>query len=82
MQCQKMVNRRVLRMAPLLCCAITAGHGQASLPDVTVIAPKPPTEEQLAGEAVPHFVESHATPSTVIHQLTRWRTGIVDTSNR
>jgi hypothetical protein len=72
-------------MASLLCCAITAGQGQAantndaataSLPDVTVTAPKPPTEEQLAGEAVPHFVESHATPSTVIHQLTRWRTGI------
>jgi hypothetical protein len=86
MQRQKIrVNRRALRMAPLLLCAITAGHGQAadtpdtataSLPDVTVIAPKPPTEEQLAGEAVPHFVESHATPSTVIHQLTRWRTGI------
>ena len=32
--------------------------------------------EELAGEAVPRFVQSHTTPSTAIHQITRWRTGI------
>jgi len=48
----------------------------ASLPDVTVTAPRPPDPQELAGEAVPKFITSHATPSTVIHQLARWRTGI------
>ncbi|MGB6309022.1 MAG: hypothetical protein WBF89_14650 [Steroidobacteraceae bacterium] len=76
---------RALRMALLLCCAMTLSHAPAasaadpaaaSLPDVTVIAPRPPTPQELAGEAVPHFVESHATASTVLHQLTRWRTGV------
>jgi hypothetical protein len=46
------------------------------LPDVTVVAPRPPTPQELAGEAVPDFVQAHAAPSTVIHQMTRWRTGI------
>jgi len=59
----------------LYCCAVAA-EAPPSLPDVTVIAPRPPTLEQLAGEAVPHFVQSHTTPSTVIHQITRWRAGI------
>jgi hypothetical protein len=51
------------------------------LPGVTVTAPRPPTSEELAGEAVPHFVSSHVTPSTVIGQLTRWRTGICPVTN-
>jgi hypothetical protein len=46
------------------------------LPEVTVTAPRLPTPEELAGEAVPNFVASHAVPSIVIRQLMRWRTGI------
>ena len=53
----------------------THGSSQAQ-PAVTVTAPRPPTPEELAGRAVPNFVVSHVTPSTVIGQLTRWRTGI------
>ena len=41
-----------------------------------MIAPRPPAPEELAGEAVPEFVKAHTAPSTVIHQITRWRTGI------
>ena len=48
----------------------------ASLPDVTVTAPRPPTPQELAGEAVPDFVKSHAMPSMAIGQLARWRTGV------
>lgn len=44
------------------------------LPDITVTAPRPPTDAELAGEAVPNFIASHATPSALIGQLTRWRT--------
>lgn len=53
-----------------------ASKSAATLPDVTVTAPRPPDPQELAGDAVPNFITSHATPSTVIHQLARWRTGI------
>jgi hypothetical protein len=53
-----------------------ASAAAAALPEVTVTAPRAPTAEELAGEAVPNFVKSHSTPSTVIGQLTRWRDGI------
>jgi hypothetical protein len=59
-----------------LYCCVVAAEPSTSLPDVTVIAPRPPTPEELSGEAVPRFVQSHTKPSTVIHQITRWRTGI------
>jgi len=62
-------------LSVLYCCAVTA-EPLPSLPDVTVIAPRPPTPEELAGEAVPDFVKAHTSPSTVIHQITRWRDGI------
>jgi hypothetical protein len=48
----------------------------AELPDVTVIAPRPPAPQELAGDAVATFISSHAAPSVVLHQLTRWRVGI------
>jgi hypothetical protein len=54
----------------------TSTSESSSLPPITVTAPRPPTPQELAGEAVPHFVESHAIPSIVIHQLTRWRVNI------
>jgi hypothetical protein len=50
--------------------------GDAGLPSVTVTAPRPPTTQELAGDAVPNFVRSHSTPSRVIGQLTRWRTPV------
>jgi hypothetical protein len=46
------------------------------LPEVAVTAPRPPTPQELAGEAVRNFIASHAVPSVAIHQLTRWRIGI------
>jgi hypothetical protein len=55
---------------------LSAGTASADLPEVTVTAPRPPTPEELAGDAVPKFVISHSTRSTVIGQLTRWRDAI------
>jgi hypothetical protein len=55
------------------------GAGTAEVPaleGVTVTAPRPPTPEELAGEAVPNFITSHITLSAVIHQMTRWRLGV------
>jgi hypothetical protein len=60
----------------VLYCCVVAAEPVPSLPGVTVIAPRPPTPEELAGEAVPDFVRAHTAPSTVIHQITRWRDGI------
>ena len=58
------------------CAQAAPANSAAQLPEVTVIAPRPPTPEELSGDAVPNFVKSHSTPSTAIDQLTRWRTGI------
>ncbi len=46
------------------------------LPDVTVVAPRPPDPRELQGDAVPNFITAHARPSVVIGQLPRWRVGI------
>jgi hypothetical protein len=46
------------------------------VPNVTVTAPRPPTAQELAGQAVPNFVRSHSTPSRVTGQLTQWRTPV------
>jgi hypothetical protein len=56
--------------------AAGAAESSVPIPEVTVIAPRPPTPDELAGEAVPTFIATHATPSTVIHQITRWRNRI------
>lgn len=45
------------------------------LPEVTVTAPRPPTPEELAGEAVPDFIHAHAAPAEVSGQLARWGVG-------
>jgi hypothetical protein len=50
--------------------------GPDQLPDVMVIAPRPPTPGELAGKAVPDFVHVHAAPAIVTEQLARWRIGI------
>jgi hypothetical protein len=56
--------------------AVAAAPSTVNPPEVTVTAPRPPTPQELAGDAVPKFVMSHTTPSTVIGQLTRWRHGV------
>jgi hypothetical protein len=61
--------------------AAAAEAPSVSVPEVTVIAPRPPTPDELAGEAVQNFIASHATPSTVIHQIMRWRNGICPVAN-
>jgi hypothetical protein len=58
-------------------CAQAADQSPApQLSEVTVIAPRQPTAQELSGKAVPNFVRSHSTPSTVIGQITRWRNSI------
>jgi hypothetical protein len=47
-----------------------------SAPEVTVIAPRPPTPQELAGEAVHDFVRAHAKPAEVTGQLARWNVDI------
>src|SRR5690348_10150458 len=49
---------------------------ETPLPSVTVIAPRPPTPQELAGTAVPDFVRMHARVVVVTGQLARWRTAI------
>jgi hypothetical protein len=46
------------------------------LPEVTVTAPRPPTPEELAGDAVSNFVHVHAAPTVMTGQLARWGGGI------
>jgi hypothetical protein len=55
---------------------VIAAPSPPSIPQVTVVAPRPPTPEELAGTAVPDFVKSHSSPSIVIGQLTRWRRAV------
>jgi hypothetical protein len=49
------------------------------IPDVTVTAPRPPTEEELAGDSLAQFVAHHATTHYVYtgtaSNLARWRGG-------
>jgi hypothetical protein len=47
-----------------------------SVPELTVVAPKPPDAEQLAGDSVPTFIMAHGRPAAVTGQLARWREGI------
>jgi hypothetical protein len=67
----------------------TAGTGAASpdpatanpieMPDVTVTAPRPPSDEEVAGDSLPQFVIHHATVryfnTGVTGNLARWRGG-------
>jgi hypothetical protein len=46
------------------------------MPEVSVIAPRPPTPEELAGEAVHDFVRAHARPTVVTGQLARWEIAV------
>jgi hypothetical protein len=56
--------------------ADAATSAPPALPEVTVMAPRPPTLEELAGDAVSNFVHAHAAPAPVTGQLARWGGGI------
>jgi hypothetical protein len=56
--------------------AEAAASSAAPLPEVTVIAPRPPTPQELAGEAIYDFVHQHAKPAQVTGQLARWNIDI------
>jgi hypothetical protein len=46
------------------------------LPSITVIAPRQPDAEQLAGNSVPEFISAHARPSVVTGQVARWQDAV------
>lgn len=48
----------------------------STLPEVSVVAPRAPTPEELAGDSVPNFVAAHARPSPASGQLARWHTPV------
>lgn len=53
---------------------------QTELPEITVTAAVPPTEEELAGNSLSQFVDHHATthdfPTPISRNLGRWRGGM------
>jgi len=54
------------------------------LPDITVMAPRPPIDQELAGDALYQFIVHHATTpyptgAAVVGSLTRWRGGRPET---
>jgi hypothetical protein len=53
------------------------------IPDVTVVAPRPPTEQELAGDSLSQFIAHHATVhyvnTGVTGNLARWRGGRPET---
>jgi hypothetical protein len=65
---------RLALAAVLFGCLPASGWSasDAALPEVTVVAPKPPTAEQIAGDNVPTFVKSHGKPGKRTGQLGRW----------
>jgi hypothetical protein len=78
------VVRRMLETSWLLVGLVWANGSLAQapesqetpLPSVTIIAPRPPTPQELAGRAVPDFIRMHARIVVVTGQLARWRTAI------
>jgi hypothetical protein len=63
-------------VASVVAASITAQTSSSPpLPEVTVEAPRPPTLKELAGEAVPDFIRTHAAPAVVSGQLARWGVG-------
>jgi hypothetical protein len=61
-------------------CAATAHADTGAIPDVTVTAPAPPTEQELAEGGLYQFIEHHATVHYVntgtARNLARWRGGM------
>jgi hypothetical protein len=61
-----------------------AGSGDSQLPDVTVMAPIPPSEQELVGDSLYQFILHHATThypasDAVRGSLARWRGGRAET---
>jgi hypothetical protein len=50
-----------------------AAAGAASVPQVTVTAPRPATPAELAGDSIPNFLIAHARPSPASGQLAVWK---------
>lgn len=69
---------RLALAAVLLGCLPASGWpaSDAALPEVTVVAPKPPTAEQIAGDNVATFVKSHGNPGKRTGQLGRWDSAV------
>jgi hypothetical protein len=53
-----------------------AAESSVPVPEVTVMAPRPPDPEQLAGDSVPKFIAAHGRPAKVTGQLARWRDAV------
>ena len=47
--------------------------GASAVPQVTVVAPRPPTPEELAGDSISSFLVAHARPSPASGQLALWK---------
>src|SRR5271163_1134523 len=58
---------------------LAAAHAAPEIPDVTVTAPSPPTDAELAGDSLYQFIVHHATVHYVntgtMGNLARWRGG-------
>jgi hypothetical protein len=53
-----------------------SGGAAPGLPEVTVIAPKPPQPNQIAGKNLQTFIRSHGKPGKRTGQLGRWNSAI------
>jgi hypothetical protein len=55
-------------------------HPPPEIPDVTVMAPSPPTDQELAGRSLDEFILHHATThfanTSTVGNLARWRGGM------
>jgi hypothetical protein len=75
----RMATRVRLAGMVIFLVSVSAAFVQASrsqpLSEVTVTAPRPPTPEELAGNAVSDFIHTHAAPALVSGQLARWGVG-------
>jgi hypothetical protein len=53
-----------------------AAGAAPGIPEVTVVAPKPPTPGQIAGDNISTFIRSHGKPGERTGQLGRWKSGV------
>ncbi len=62
-----------LALSANVCMPLATQPGDDRIPEVTVIAPRQPTPEELSDKSVGVFIDSHAQPATVTGLLGRWR---------
>lgn len=61
------------RLAIASILATTVSHAHTSgLAEITVVAPRPPKPEEIAGDNVATFIRTHGKPGKRIGQLGRW----------